>query len=93
MLLHTLCAVLVLCLQVLCREFAAVRQWHEQKHRGQAGRPAAAAIDAVSGTLAANTMSLLRHAYILIAGGATGATLSNSLLGMDGCFTVHGQAA
>lgn len=76
----------LLCVQVLAKEFGAVRQWRErqqqqlQRQQGKSGAGAspasaaaaavaAAAVDPGTGTLTANTISLLRHAFILIAGG------------------------
>jgi hypothetical protein len=60
-----------MCIQVLAREFGAVRHCREKQLQDQQGAtPAAlaAATEAGTGTLAANTMTLLRHAFILIAG-------------------------
>jgi hypothetical protein len=60
----------VMCLQVLAKEFGAVRYMRNQQQQGQPGKTAvtAAAIEPATGTLTANTMQLLRHAFILMAG-------------------------
>lgn len=65
------CVHVCMCQQVLAREFGAVRHCREKQQLDQQGvTPAAlaAATEAGTGTLAANTMTLLRHAFILIAG-------------------------
>lgn len=58
------------CQQVLSNEFSAVRQVREKQRKqpNHGPAPTAAAIEAGTGTLTANTISLLRHAFILIAG-------------------------
>jgi hypothetical protein len=63
----------VVCLQVLAKEFGAVRYMRDHQQQGQPGKTAvtAAAIEPATGTLTANTMQLLRHAFILLAGECT----------------------
>jgi hypothetical protein len=56
---------LALWLQVLAKEFVAVRQQRKQTKPGAATATTAAGLD---NTLPADSISLLRHAFILIAG-------------------------
>lgn len=66
-----MCQLLSVLAQVLAQEFGDVRYMRDHRQPSQPGLSTAAmaaAVEAPTGTLTANTITLLRHAFILIAG-------------------------